>query len=96
MSDFLNHVAAILTDKVAGQDIPGTVKFHITDRGAVLAGPNGITVGDGPADVTLSASEEVFQSLIAGHSNPVTAFMTGKLQVDGDMGLAMRLSTLFE
>ena len=29
--------------------------------------------------------------MLAGEMNPTTAFMTGKLSVDGSMGLAMQL-----
>ena len=52
---------------------------------------SGVRAGDDPADVTLTASAEVFQAILAGEMNPTMAFMTGKLTVDGAMGLAMQL-----
>ena len=42
-------------------------------------------------DVTLTASAEVFRAILEGEMNPTTAFMTGKLKVDGSMPMAMQL-----
>jgi len=33
--------------------------------------------------------------LLTGDLNPMTAFMSGKIKVDGDMGVAMKLQKLF-
>ncbi|MDP5359503.1 MAG: SCP2 sterol-binding domain-containing protein, partial [Paracoccaceae bacterium] len=44
--------------------------------------------------VTLMASTETFKAILDGEMNPTTAFMTGKLTVDGDMGQAMKLSSV--
>ena len=30
---------------------------------------------------------------MSGDTNPTSAFMTGKLKVDGDMGMAMKLAS---
>jgi len=44
--------------------------------------------------VTLTASVETFEAMMAGDMNPTSAFMSGKLAVDGDMGKAMQLGTV--
>ena len=44
------------------------------------------------AEVTLTASAEDFQAMFEGDLSPTTAFMTGRLKVDGNMGLAMKLA----
>jgi len=56
-----------------------------------------IRVVDGldDADVTISASQEVFQKIVAGEQNPTSAYMTGKLKLKGDMGAAMKLQKVF-
>lgn len=42
--------------------------------------------------VTMSAAD--FQAMVAGKLNPTAAFMSGKLKIKGDMGLAMKLQQL--
>jgi putative sterol carrier protein len=54
-----------------------------------------VVEGAEDADVTISASQEVFQKIIAGEQNPTSAYMTGKLKLKGDMGAAMKLQKLF-
>jgi putative sterol carrier protein len=46
---------------------------------------------DGDADTTIKVSWEDWQAMAAGQLDGMTAFMTGKLKVDGDMGNAMQL-----
>jgi putative sterol carrier protein len=67
----------------------GVWKVDVTDSGLE------VTEGEGDADVTIRASEETFSAIAEGRQNPTTAFMTGKLKVDGDMGAAMKLQQLF-
>ena len=54
----------------------------------------GVRAGDEEADVTLTADPDVFKDMLSGDLNPTSAFMTGKLSVEGDMGLAMKLGGL--
>ncbi|MGI9359119.1 MAG: SCP2 sterol-binding domain-containing protein, partial [Paracoccaceae bacterium] len=56
---------------------------------------NSVYASDEDTDVTFVASVEVFQEIFNGDVDPTAAFMTGKLQVDGDMGIAMRLANAF-
>jgi putative sterol carrier protein len=69
----------------------GVAKFVIEGEGAIMVDADGVRAGDDPADVTLTATAEVFQAMMEGQMNPTMAFMTGKLTVDGSMGLAMKL-----
>lgn len=46
---------------------------------------------DGVADTTISVGWDDWQQLAAGQLDGMTAFMMGKLKVDGDMGNAMQL-----
>jgi putative sterol carrier protein len=63
---------------------------------AVDDGNVNVTEGDaGGSDVTISTSEETFQKIASGEQNPTSAYMTGKLKVDGDIGAAMKLQKLF-
>jgi len=89
MSAVIETAVAKLAEKISGFD--GVAKFVIPGEGAIMVDGAGVRAGDDPADVTLTAEAGVFQDMLEGALNPTTAFMTGKLSIDGNMGLAMRL-----
>jgi putative sterol carrier protein len=86
-------------DKSKTTGMSNTYVFDIAGAGtwtvAVRDGEVEVTEGAGNGDVTISASEEVFQRIVSGEQNPTTAYMTGKLKVKGDMSAAMKLQKLF-
>lgn len=94
MSDFLEKAAAELNEKLAGGGFDGSAKLDVTGLGAIVLDANGARISDDDADVTLSADQETFEGIVSGETNPTSAFMTGKLAVDGDMGLAMKLASV--
>ena len=94
MSDILESAVSALNDKIDGQSFDGSVKFELVGVGAIRIDENGVSVDDGEADCTLSADADVFQAIIEGDTNPTAAFMTGKLKVDGDMSMALKLGSL--
>ena len=72
-------------------DIEGAGQWTVkVEDGAV-----DVVEGAGEADVTISASQEIFEKIVAGEENPTSAYMTGKLKLKGDMGAAMKLQKLF-
>ncbi len=93
MSDMLNQAVEALNAKLDG-DFNGTAKFQINGEGAIMLDSDGARVGDDEADVTLIADADVFENILSGDQNPTTAFMTGKLSVEGDMGKAMALASV--
>jgi putative sterol carrier protein len=81
-------------------DVDHAYLFEITGEGTWLVevrrGTLSVTEGaDGDADATITTSSEVFERLIAGKQNAMTAYMTGKLKVSGDMSAALKLQSLF-
>ena len=92
MSEILNQARDVLTQKLDGGVFEGSAKFSITDEGSLIVDSEGVRISDQPADVTLSATAEVFEDILAGRQNTTAAFMSGKLTLEGDMGLAMRLA----
>jgi putative sterol carrier protein len=54
-----------------------------------------VTEGSGDADVTIRTSEDTFRAIASGEQNPTTAYMTGKIKVEGEMAAAMKLQKLF-
>lgn len=79
----------------------GVYQFVLTgeDGGHWYVGvqESGLKVAAGDAEnpgVTITMQAEDFKALSAGTLNPMSAFMGGKLQVAGDMSLALKLQTL--
>ncbi len=91
MSDVISVAVAALGAKMAGGFTAGVAKFVIPGEGAIMADADGVRAGDDPADVTLTANAEVFRAILEGEMNAASAFMSGKLTVDGSMGLPMQL-----
>ncbi|RJL06733.1 sterol carrier family protein [Paracoccus aestuarii] len=89
MSEVVTKAVAALSQKIDSFD--STAKFVIKDEGAIMIDEAGVREGDDEADVTLTATREVFEGIMNGDVNPATAFMTGKLKIDGSMGVAMQL-----
>jgi putative sterol carrier protein len=48
------------------------------------------------AETTISISLENLKALVAGSLNPTMAYMTGKLKIQGSMGVALKMSQLLE
>ncbi|HOT51369.1 MAG TPA: SCP2 sterol-binding domain-containing protein [Candidatus Hydrogenedentes bacterium] len=58
-----------------------------------------VEIGDGKADnptITLTAAAADWMALMNGQMNGQTAFITGKLKIQGDMTLAMKLESIFQ
>ena len=93
MSDVIEAAVAAMAKKVTG-GFDGSAKFVISGEGAIMLDSEGVRAADEPADVTLTADADTFRAILEGELNPTSAFMTGKLSVDGDMGMAMRLGSV--
>ena len=63
------------------------------DQGAIMLDGKAeeVTEEDGPADTTIKVSWEDWQAMANGQLDGMTAFMQGKLKVEGDMSNAMQL-----
>ncbi len=79
------------------KEIDGAIKFRITDK---EKGDWEIIVKFGKPDkeepdCTISVTSEDAAAMRKGELNPQMAFMSGKIQLQGDMGFAMRIGTTF-
>ncbi|MEM9717485.1 MAG: SCP2 sterol-binding domain-containing protein [Pseudomonadota bacterium] len=89
LEDFVNT----LQPKVAGT-LQGTAKIDLTDLGQVFLSEDGAEISDQDADVVLSATSAVFQAILDGSQNPMMAYMSGKLKIDGSVGRALKVSEI--
>jgi len=74
--------------------VPGKrVKIDFGDQGAVMldGAASQVSEDDGTADTTIRVGWDDWQQLAAGQLDGMTAFMMGKLKVEGDMSNAMQL-----
>ncbi len=76
-----------------------TVKFDFGAEGVIYldgaANPNSVSNEDADAECTIRIALKDFESLVAGDLDAAGAFMMGKLTVEGDMAIAMRLRDVF-
>ena len=75
--------------------VPGKrvkIDFGGSEGAIILDGAAGqVSEEDGEADTTIRVGWDDWQQLAAGQLDGMTAFMMGKLKVEGDMGNAMQL-----
>jgi putative sterol carrier protein len=93
MSAVIDAAIKALSEKVDG-GFDGSAKFEIEGEGAIVIDGAGVRASDDDTDVTLTANVDTFQSMMDGELNPTAAFMQGKLSIDGDMGMAMKLGAI--
>ena len=84
-----NGIAATIVFDLSGDN--GGMFWMRIEAGAVSGGEGGAA---DPA-MTLRASADDWYAVATGELNPMTAFMTGRVKIDGDMSLAMKLQTMF-
>jgi len=81
-----------------GADLDASYVFVVEGAGTwsvkVEGGKVSVSEGDHGGECTFKTSEKTFQRIVDGEQNPLTAYMTGKLKVSGDVGAAMKLKDL--
>ena len=95
----LEAVTAGLKDKI-GEDcgLGSILKFDFGDDGILVLDasqvPNMISNEDTEAACTMAISLADFMEMADGKLDGTSAFMSGKLKIQGDMGVAMKLGPL--
>jgi putative sterol carrier protein len=94
---------ATSVDEAAAKGLNGTVQFNLTGEG----GGAWYATGEGRQDrrhqgsvsspnMTMAMDAQDYVDMNTGKLNPQVAFMTGKLQISGDMSLAMKMQALLK
>ncbi|MGM9489473.1 SCP2 sterol-binding domain-containing protein [Ideonella sp. YS5] len=95
----LKAATKVLRERVGSDSGLGTtLKLDCGSEGVVLIDgakvPNTVSNDDGEAACTIGLSLDTLVRLLLRELEPTAAFMMGKLKVDGDMGVAMKLQHL--
>ena len=92
------------TDKVSklatnnGGKVNATINFKFDEGNIHLddtISPNLVSNEEKNAQCTIAMSLDHFNKMMSGEMNPMMAFMTGKMKIEGDKGVAMKLASLF-
>jgi putative sterol carrier protein len=71
-------------------EVAGAGRWHVAvDDGAVT-----VSETDAAADCVIHISEDLFLRIVRGEQSPMGAFLMGKIRVEGDTALAMRLKDI--
>lgn len=95
----LESVVDGLKQKI-GEDcgLSARIKFDFGDQGIVILDatqiPNLVSTTDANTDCTMIISLENFMALAEGSLDGASAFMSGKLKIQGDMSIAMKLGAI--
>jgi len=86
----------ISQDTEKAKAVGAVYKFVVTgDNGGTwvinLKDSVGVTEGDASADCTITVGSQDIVDVVSGKLSPQMAFMSGKLKIAGNMGLAMKL-----
>lgn len=95
----LDEITNEMRERVGSHSpLSAIIKFDFGDDGVIRidgkVSPTVIDNDDSAADCTIKTKLETFLAIASGDQNPQMAFMMGKLKVEGDMSLAMQLSSL--
>ena len=94
MSEALDFVK----QNAEGKDLsvlPGSIKWVVASQIVFMNPDNGeITDDDVDAACTITTDMETFKGMYDKSVSPQAAFMTGKLKVEGDMGIALKLQSV--
>ncbi len=99
-TEYFNELPSkINKDKVKGMN--AVYQWDITGNNGgkwhVILKNDDVKIGGGQAEnpnITLTLEDQNFMDLVTGKLNGQMAFLTGKLKIQGDMTLAMKLASI--
>ncbi|WP_281968060.1 SCP2 sterol-binding domain-containing protein [Roseovarius nanhaiticus] len=96
MSDRINEAVEALNRRLKPEGMDGMAKFVVTGEGIIVIDANGARPGKDAddANVTLTATADVFEDIVRGDLDPAKAYLTGKMGLKGDIGAAMKLGRI--
>lgn len=96
---FETILANLSASATQAESIGKTLKFDFGNNKIFIDGTgsgNLVSTDDREANCTVSLSQEDMLALMNGTLNGMTAFMSGKIKVAGEMGVAMKMQSLLK
>ena len=91
----LEEITSRLKQAVAEQPVAGkTVTIDLKGEGFIHIDGSTVTNENTPAACTVIVAKDDLVAMTQGAMDPTTAFMTGKLKINGDMSVAMSLQPI--
>jgi len=92
---------AFVAEKAAGINAIIQCRFTGAEAGdwAILIKDKQCSVEPGMKEkpqLTLTMDSQDYKDMVTGKLNPMTAFMQGKIKLNGDISLAMKFTNLFQ
>ena len=94
----MSEALEFVKQNMEGKDLsilPGSIKW-VVDSQIVFMSPesNEVTDEDDDAACTITTDMETFKGMYDKSVSPQAAFMTGKIKIAGDMGIALKLQSV--
>lgn len=91
----VEEITSRLQTALAGQSgLDSTITVDLKGEGFIHIDGTKVTNEDLPADCTIIVSREDLESMVRGELDPTMAFMTGRLKINGDMSVALKLQPI--
>ena len=94
MTKEIQEAIKSLQEKLGDKQIDGSIKFEIENVGSITIDAGGVKESDDETDCVLKGDLETFMEIFRGDTSSTAAFMSGKLKIDGSMGIAMKYNTI--
>jgi len=86
-------------DESGAAGVEAVIQFSVSTPCYLSISGGAATVTDGEADdprLTVTMADDDLVAMMQGELDGMTAFMTGQLQIDGDIMFAQQLGSLFD
>ena len=91
----LSDITQRVRQRLEGREALGkTLKIDFKGEGFIHVDGAEVTNADAPADCTVVVSREDLEAMARGQLDPMGAMLRGRLRIQGDMGVAMKLQAM--
>ncbi len=94
MNEELQKAIVSLKEKMGDDQVEGSIKFEIENVGTIVIKEGEVKESEEDTDCTLSGELETFMDIFNGNLSSTSAFMSGKLKIEGSMGTAMKYNSI--